>query len=291
MRKRKPEDTFDELLKERTIPDDPEMAALARVADRLERGLDAEAPDAYRERTLFIQGVAARKPGFPWGRIFAPMAAAAVLVAFFAISRTAAPGDSLYGVRKALDKVGLAQDPARDADDVMDEAANLVERAEGHLEAERFPSAKLSALRAHDVLFDAEDLLKDADSGRTEARFERLEALQDRASDVLDDARDEQRDRIEERLKERFEEAQEDNSGKGGDDSDDNSGKGSGGDDSDGDDNSGSGGDDSDGDDNSGSGGGDDDSGGDDNSGSGGGGDDSGGGDNSGSGGGGDDND
>ena len=126
MKKRRPEDVLEEYLDERTIPDDPELASLSRMADRLERGLNVDAPEANRERALFIQGVAARKPGFPWGRILVPLTAASMLVAFVAISREAGPGDALYGVRKAFSKVGLAPGTARDANQLLDEAEETI---------------------------------------------------------------------------------------------------------------------------------------------------------------------
>lgn len=275
MKKRKPEEALEEHLNERTIPDDPELASLTRVVDRLERGMNVEAPDAYRERALFIQGVAAHRPGFPWARLMVPVMAASMLVAFVAIGRDAQPGDTLYGFRKALDNVGLAEDPARSARRILDNANDHVVEAESLLEQEKYAPARSAAFEALVLLKDAEELLEDGSGEAREVGFERLEELRERAAEVQEEAVEEQAERREDRLEEKLESASDSSSG------DDNSGSGS--DDSGGDDDSsGSGSGDSGGDDNSGSGSGD--SGGGDSSGSG-----SGGGDSSGSGGGDDD--
>ena len=282
MRKKKPEDTLEEYLNEKTLPDDPELAALARAADRLERGLNVEAPDAYRERALFIQGVAARKPGFPWARLMVPVMAISVFIAFVAIGRDARPGDALYGFRKTLDTVGLAEDPARTARRVLDDAATEVVQAEALLEAESYADARKTALGALILLREAEELLDDGSGEAQEVGFERLEELRERASEVQEESVEEQAERAAERLENKIEDfGDDDNSGSGSRGSggdDDNSGSGS--DDSGGDDNSGSDSDDSGTDESSGSGSGSDDSSGsgsgsDDSSGSGSGSDDS----------------
>ena len=281
MKKRKPEEILEEYLNEQTIPDDPELAALARAADRLERGLNVEAPDAYRERALFIQGVAARKPGFPWARLMVPVMAASMFVAFVAISRDARPGDTLYGVRTALDNVGLAEDPEDTAADVLRQAESKVEEGERLLDAERFAAAERSADGAIRFAEEARELLEDASGEAREAGMERVADVKDDVEDLREDIVKDRSEFLEEAREEAAEEAgadhdigDDDNSGSGGGD-DDNSGSGS--DDGGGDDNSGSGSDDSDSDDSSGSGSGGDDSESDDSSGSGSGGDDSGG--------------
>jgi uncharacterized membrane protein YgcG len=259
VKKRRPEEVLEEYLNERTIPDDPELASLSRMADRLERGLNVDAPESPRERALFIQGVAARKPGFPWGRILVPITAASLLVAFVAISREAGPGDALYGVRKALDKVGLAENPARSARPLLDEAEELLVRAENFLDEENYRAARQTALRAVPYLDEASELLEDGSGEFASEQSDRLEDLYDEANDIIVEAieraddreeaeqraerREEAAERAEERQEER-EDRQEDNSGPGGGggDGDDNSGPGGGGDDGGGGDSSGSGG-------------------------------------------------
>jgi hypothetical protein len=278
VKKRKPEDALEEYLNERTVPDDPELAALARAADRLERSLNVEAPEAYRERALFIQGVAARRPGFPWARLMVPVMAASMLVAFVAISRDARPGDTLYGVRTALDNVGLAEDPEDTAADLLRDAEAKVEEGEDRLDAQDFVGARAAADAAIRLADEAQDLLHDASGEPREEGLSRVFDVKDDARDLYAEVREERRDLRQEELEAAAEQSGgdhgigDDNSGPGSDDSggDDNSGSGS--DDSGGDDNSGSGSDDSGGDDNSGSGS--DDPGGDDSSGSGSGSDD-----------------
>jgi hypothetical protein len=244
VRKRKPEDTLDEYLNERTIPDDPELASLARMADRLEQGLSVGPPEARRERALFIQGVAARQRGFPWTRLMVPLTAASMLVAFIAISREAGPGDSLYGVRKALSRVGVAENPSRSARTLLDEAeANVVE-AETLEEAANYAAAEVALTDALVRLNEAEELLEDGTGELAEEQQERLadlwedvrdtqeEIFEARATEEAEERREEAAERAEERREEQQErnEDRSDNSGKGSDDSggDDNSGSGSG---------------------------------------------------------------
>lgn len=294
MRKRKPEETLEEYLKDRSIPDDPQLASLARAADRLERSLDVEAPDAYGERALFIQGVAARRPGFPWARLMVPVMAASLFVLFVALGRDAQPGDALYGFRTALTRVGLAEDPGQSAIAILNDAEEELERGNERLDSGNFIGARGSAEKVLRQVQQAKALLEDASGERREEGLERAEDVLDGARELNEEIEEEEfendpSEQAEERLEreeerreeaeeaaeeeaEEAEEAGEDNSGSGSDDSggDDNSGSGS---DSGGDDNSGSGSDDSGGDDSSGSGSGGD-SGSDDSSGSGGGDDD-----------------
>lgn len=191
MRKQKPEDSLEEFLKERTIPDDPELASLARTADRLEHSLDVEAPDAYRERALFIQGIAARRPGFPWQRLMAPVMIAALFVAFVAVSRDALPGDALYGARKTLNRVGLAEDPSRSAKRVLDGASSMIVQAEQHLDAERFAAAQRSAFEARFTIREAVILLEEASGEAKEEGLERVEELREQARELEQEANEE----------------------------------------------------------------------------------------------------
>ena len=253
---------------------------LADLARRLEAALDAEAPDARSEKALFVAGVGARRRHASWTAALVPATAAvAVLISVAVVSQGALPGQALYPVRKALDRVGLAESPAREVRELLGEAERLVTAAEGAAPSSPTEAQEL-AIDALAALREADDLAGELDGERQEAFEREIEALEERAEeaeDLADDTIDE-REEAEEEAEER-----DDSSGRGsgGDDSDgDSSGPGSGGDDGSG---SGSGSDD---DDNSGSGSGS----GDDNSGSGSGLDDdssgsgSGGGDSSGSG-------
>ena len=289
MRKRKPEETLDEYLNDRTIPDDPELASLARAADRLERGLDVETPEAYRERALFIQGVAARKPGFPWARLMVPVMALSLFVMFVAIGRDARPGDSLYGFRKALDTVGLAEDPGQSAAALLNEAEEELEIGDERIDRGNIAGARASAEKVLRLVQEANVLLEDASGERLEEGLERAQEYQDAARELNEEIEEEEvendpseqaEERIERReeRREEFEEEREE-AEEAAEEAAEGDNSGSGSDGSGGDDNSGSGSDDSGGDDSSGSGSGGDDSGG----------DDSGGGDSSGSGSGDDD--
>ena len=282
MKKRRPEDEFDKMLSSNSAAEDAETRELTDLARELEGAFAVESPSAHRERALFVTGVGARKRGFPWMRVLAPASAAVVLLAFLTVGRDAGPGDTLYAVRQALSRVGLAPSAAEQADRRIADAKSRVEDAETALAADGKKLAKQDARRAMVLLAEARALLEDAGSGELAERRARIRRIESRALRVMyaavfsatEDALDNQDD---------DDPGDDDNSGPGSGDSDgddDNSGSGS--DDSGGDDdNSGSGSDDSDGDDDS-SGSGSDDSGDDDNSGSGS--DDSGGDDSSGSG-------
>lgn len=232
---------------------------LADLARRLEAALDADVPDARREKALFVAGVAAARRRGPWGPALAPAAAAvAVLVVLGFMSRTALPGEALFPVRKVLGNVGLAPSTAgeiRDhlarADALVTDAASLVHTAPGR--------AQQLAFRAEAALAEAETLVDELDGDRRDAFRDDIETLEERAETAYEAA--------EEALEERedaAEEAGDDRSGSGGSDDDDSSGRGPGSDDSEDSSGSGSG----DGDDSSGPGSGSDDSG-SDNSGSG----------------------
>lgn len=232
MRKRRPEDVLEDYLNERTIPDDPELASLSRVADRLERGLTVDVPESGRERALFIQGAAARKRGFPWGRLLVPLTAASMLVAVVSVSREAGPGDALYGVRKALDKVGLAPGTARDANKLLDRAEGKIVDGEELVEDRRYRRARAAATEALHGVQEARELLEDASGEAREEGLDRAGDVEQDALDIREEIRKEHvEQREEEEADEAFERAQErvereDSSGKGG--GEDSGGSGSG---------------------------------------------------------------
>lgn len=262
---------------------DLQAGELADLARRLEAALEVEAPDAQGEKALFVAGAGATARNSPWRAALIPATAAvAMLILLAVVSRTALPGQTLYPVRKVLGGVGLAPSPAREVRALIDEAAQLVEEAEGAATSAPTEAQDLAS-RTLGTLAEAEELVDELDGERADAFDEEIDVLEDRADDAYDRADDTLDAR--EDAEDDSERGDSSGSGSGGDDSsgpgsgdDNSSGSGSGGDD----DSSGSGSDDGD-DDSSGSGsGGDDDSsgsgsggsGGDDSSGSGSGGDD-----------------
>ena len=277
---------LDDTLSGRAVPEDPEVQSLATTATRLEQTFDFDAPNATRERAMFVSAVAARHSGFHPARLIAPaIALAAVIALIFTAGRTALPGESLYPVRKALGTVGLAKSTLEEVDSRIDRASRLVSEAE--VEQEDNPGTALRlAVLAFRELGPATDLIEDLEGDARDTRMEAIAELEGRAVDIIMEVGDADEDQQPEGVEDENDDnsGPSDNSGSGSDDSgsgSDNSGSGS--DDSGGGDNSGSGSDDST--DNSGSGS--DDSGGGDSSGSGS--DDSGGSDSSGSGSGSDD--
>lgn len=248
---------------------------LADLARRLEAALDVDAPEARSEKALFVAGVGARTRRSSWTAALVPATAAvAVLVALAVVSRGALPGQALFPVRKALDRVGLAPSTAGDVRELLDDAVRLVAAAEGAAPSSPERAQEL-AFEAQATLREAEELVDELDGDRAESFEDEIDALEDRAEaaeEIADDTLDERAEAGED-------EGVDDSSGRGPGSGDDSRGRGSGGDD----DSSGSGSGDVD---SSGSGSGDDSSGpgSDDSSGSGSGGDDS-----SGSGSGGDD--
>ena len=244
---------------------DLQAEELADLARRLEAALDVEAPEARHEKALFVAGIGARRRSRRWLGSLAPaLAAVVLLVAIGIASRDAQPGQALFGVREALDKVGLAPSTTNEIREYLTRAENLVVEAES-LSSSAPTSVEGLVSRAERELDRANDLVGELDSDRRapyeneiEALEERADAAENRADDTLD-------------AREDAEDQDSSGSGSGGGDS---SGPGSGGDDDSSGSGSGGGGDDDD--DSSGSGsGGDDDSsgsgsgGGDDSSGSG----------------------
>jgi hypothetical protein len=179
-------------------------------------------------------------------RLFVPaVAVVSLIVALILVSRNAVPGESLYPVRGALKKVGLATAPVKEVNREIRLARDLLISAEAALDdPER---ATDLAFEAVSHLRDARELLGDLDPLDRARRDNRIDVLEQRAATVIAYAQAAD-------LKDAGDDGS--GSGSGDDDSDDdNSGSGSG-DDSD-DDSSGPGsGDDSDGD-SSGSGSGD----------------------------------
>ncbi|MGH2746910.1 MAG: hypothetical protein ACRDKB_03165 [Actinomycetota bacterium] len=126
----KPEKRLDRALETRGSSD-PDMDELRGVAERLERALDVESPPAERERTLFVQGAAARRRKHGWGSLLAPALAGAALLLLGFFARAALPGNPLYPVREALQTAGLARAPVDEVERKIERAEELLSRADG----------------------------------------------------------------------------------------------------------------------------------------------------------------
>ncbi|MDQ3951721.1 MAG: hypothetical protein M3279_01975 [Actinomycetota bacterium] len=216
---------------------DLQAEELADLARRLERALEVEAPDARREKALFVAGAGARARRSPWTAALVPATAAvALLVALAVVSRTALPGQTLYPVRKVLGGVGLAPSTAREVRSHVDEAEELVTAAAASAVSEPARAQDL-AQEAMGVLAEAEELVNELDGERADAFDREIDTLEERAKAAYDEA-DDTLDEREEEAESREDRGDSGGRGSGGGD-DDSSGPGSGDDDSSG---SGSGG-------------------------------------------------
>ena len=244
---------------------DLQAEELADLARRLETALDVDAPAARSEKALFVAGIGANKRSRGFGPLVPALAAVVLLVAIGIMSRTAQPGQALFPVRKALDKVGLAPSATNEIRDLLDRAERIVVQAESS--ATSAPT-RVEAL-VHEVwavLDEADELVGDLDSDRRgpyereiDVLEERAEAAEDRADETID-AREEAEEEAGDSSGSGPGSGGDDSSGSGSGADDDSSGRGSGSDD--GSSGSGSGSDDSSGSGSgSGSGGGDDSSG------------------------------
>ncbi|MDQ4095025.1 MAG: hypothetical protein M3174_02310 [Actinomycetota bacterium] len=246
------ERALDKALQSGEQPSDPDLASLVGGADVLRKHLAVPSPDASRERSMFVHGLAARRRSFLPLRFVMPAAAVVVgLLVLVGFGRTASPGQPLYTVREALASVGLARTTYDEIDYRMTSAReNLNEARSVGLGA---PAESRTLLLA--AIGDLEGARALTDELPRDERAEHLDeigSLEERAVDMLV------------RIEEGGEDG-EDSSGPGSgdpddDSDDDNSGPGSG-DDDDSDDDSGSGRDDSGGDDSGSDDRGDDDSG------------------------------
>ena len=213
---------------------DLQAEELADLARRLEAALDVEAPDARREKALFVAGVAGHgRRRSPWTTALVPATAAvAVLVALAVVSRSALPGQTLYPVRKVLGGVGLAPSTAREVRELLDEAEQLVNAAAGAsvsapVRAQEFARETMATLE------EAERLVAELDRDRADAFDREIDALEDRADaayDEADDALDEREDAAERREDDSGADDDSSGPGSGGNDEGDSSGRGSGGD-------------------------------------------------------------
>lgn len=228
------------------------------MSDKLEKDLkemfdDIPEPSGRRDRAMFVAGVATRRPQPVWRRALVP--AAAMFVVLFALSigsLEAAPGQTLYPLRKALSSVSLAEQPVEVVDRVIRRAEVSLERAEELLdENEDFTGAEAMTRQTLAHLGEAQGLLKELSGDPREERAEAITDLNDDAFDLLEDIDKERADAAEEAREEAG--GDDDNSGSGSGSDDDSSGPGSGGSGSD-DDSSGSGSGGSGSDDSSGSG-------------------------------------
>jgi hypothetical protein len=214
------------------------------MSDKLEKDLkemfdDIPEPSGRRDRAMFVAGVATRRPQPVWRRALVP--AAAMFVVLFALSigsLEAAPGQTLYPLRKALSSVSLAEQPVEVVDRVITRAEASLERAEEVLdENEDFAGAEAMTRRTLAHLGEAQALLTELSGEPREERADAIADLNDDAFDLLEDIDKERADAAEEAREEAG--GGDDNSGSGSDD--DSSGSGSGGSGSDDDSESGSG--------------------------------------------------
>jgi hypothetical protein len=220
---------------------------LIQTAGEVQRGLEAETPDARRMRAMFVQGAAARSRPSIFRTLSPAIALGLALVVLALAGQQARPGQTLYSVHRVLDRVGLATSAEEEARDLIDGARASIGLAES-LDEDARRSLAL-AVDALGDLHDASALLEHIEAAEAADLDLQIEALTDRATAVIADARAV--------LDEGAGDSDDDNSGPGsGDSDDDNSGPGSG-DDSDGDSSGPGSGDDSD-DDKSGPGSGDD---------------------------------
>jgi len=229
------------------------------MSDKLEKDLkemfdDIPEPSGRRDRSMFVAGVAARRPQPVWRRALVP--AAAMFLVLFALSigsLEAAPGQTLYPLRKALSSVSLAEQPVEVVDRVIRRAEVSLERAEELLdENEDFAGAEAMTRQTLNHLGEAQGLLRELSGEPREERAKAIADLNDDAFDLLEDIDEERADAAEEAREESG--GGDDNSGSGSEDDDDSSGPGSGGSGSDDSSGSGSGGSGSDDDSGSGSG-------------------------------------
>ena len=177
----KPERKLDRVLRGNPAAD-PETAALAETAGRLEHELDADVPDAERQRALFVAGVRGAKRPFPLLRVVVPAMGVVGLFLLALLSRGAVPGDALYPMREALHSVGLAPSPLREINDRIDTADELLDAAE---RTTSDANAEEAALDAIHELGEARDLLSELNANVRNERTAEIALLEARAIAVI----------------------------------------------------------------------------------------------------------
>lgn len=165
--------------------DEPEVDSLVAVARDLLRSFAIEPETSSRERAMFVVGVAARRRGPGLTRFLVPALALLLVVLVGFASRVALPGDALYPVREALQRVGLATSPWAAVDEEIDRATRHVLAAEAALGARDLPSAEESANAAIARLDNALERLEGLDGGGKITRVLQITTLQDRAEEVI----------------------------------------------------------------------------------------------------------
>ena len=207
---------------------------LVATAAGVTRSLATDVPPAERQRALFVNAVGAReKRHFSATRLLVPALGLAVIAYAVMAGRGAVPGERLYPLRKALNAVGVTNDPVVEVDDHLHKAALILRDARLALATNPGKSIRL-AVTTLEYLGQVRAMLPELGDERR-SRVERIEELEDNAVDVMGLALEP--------------EEIDDGSGPGSSSTDDNSGSNSGVEDSSGsgsdDDNSGSGSDDS----------------------------------------------
>ena len=171
------EDALDRVIESGAGPGDAEFDNLARAAAELQEAFSVEAPRAADVQAMFVEGVAAATARPPYRRLIGGFAVAGiVLLAVVMASRDALPGHTLYSVRQALDSVGLADSPAREAARRLDKAASLIEAAEAMPPSERAQILAVDAIGELGVVRElAEGIESDEAATEVIARAARLE--------------------------------------------------------------------------------------------------------------------
>ena len=171
------EDALDRVIESGAGPGDAEFENLARTAAELQEAFSVEAPRAADVQAMFVEGVAAATARPPYRRLIGGFAVAGiVLLAVVIASRDALPGHTLYSVRQALDSVGLADSPAREAARRLDKAASLIGAAEAMPPSERAQILAVDAIGELGVVRElAEGIGSDEAATEVIARAARLE--------------------------------------------------------------------------------------------------------------------
>ncbi|MFN2586817.1 MAG: hypothetical protein ABR613_01685 [Actinomycetota bacterium] len=209
---------------ERHLRDD--AGQTEETARRVEEMLRVDAPDARREKAMFVAAVATAHSRRRRFAALAPaVAAVALLTAIGIVSRTAQPGQALFAVRKVLGNVGLAPSAAAEIRTELDRAERLIVAASNSATTEPVTAQEL-VRGAWAALEAAEELVGELDSDRRDAFDDRIDALNGRA-EAAHEAAEEALEAREEAAEEAEDARKDDSSGHGADD-DDSSGSGSG---------------------------------------------------------------
>ena len=165
--------------------DDPEIASLVEVARDLERTFSVDTASKARERAMFVAGVGARRRGPHIARFLVPALAVLLIIMVGLAGRVALPGDTLYPVRQALQKVGLATSAWEAIDADIARATRHIDAAETALAAGDLVAAEQSADVAITRLGRALERIETIDGAGKSDRTLLIHTLRDRAEEVV----------------------------------------------------------------------------------------------------------